>query len=165
VSFEGIDFDPKPVAKPYLPIWVAGNSKVAVRRAARMGDGWNPNRISRQQMKEQLEYLQMQPGFKDRPRPFDIFNNLFEEEMNLYTHVASRKPQLVMEKDAILDEVGRLAAIGVTLTEVAAVMGPGTRNGRPVATVESLEEFLERLQWFAEEVLPQGRAITPRSLL
>jgi hypothetical protein len=70
-----------------------------------------------------------------------------------------------MEKDAILDEVGRLAAIGVTLTEVAAVMGPGTRNGRPVATVESLEEFLERLQWFAEEVLPQGRAITPRSLL
>ena len=32
----------KPVQKPHLPIWVAGNAPKAIRRAARWGDSWYP---------------------------------------------------------------------------------------------------------------------------
>ena len=34
--------DPKPVQKPYPPIWVGGESNPSMRRAARIGDAWYP---------------------------------------------------------------------------------------------------------------------------
>ena len=34
-------FAPKPVQKPRVPIWVGGESPAALRRAARLGDGWH----------------------------------------------------------------------------------------------------------------------------
>ena len=34
--------DPKPVQKPYPPIWVGGESGPSMRRAARVGDAWYP---------------------------------------------------------------------------------------------------------------------------
>lgn len=40
--FSDITFLPKPVQKPHPPIWVGGESRRAMRRAARMGDGWYP---------------------------------------------------------------------------------------------------------------------------
>ena len=42
VSFSGIAFEPKPVQKPHPPIWVGGESPPALRRAARIGQGWYP---------------------------------------------------------------------------------------------------------------------------
>jgi alkanesulfonate monooxygenase SsuD/methylene tetrahydromethanopterin reductase-like flavin-dependent oxidoreductase (luciferase family) len=35
-------FEPKPVQKPYPPIWVGGESGPSLRRAARFGDAWYP---------------------------------------------------------------------------------------------------------------------------
>jgi len=32
---------PKPVQKPHVPVWIGGDSAVALRRAARFGDGWH----------------------------------------------------------------------------------------------------------------------------
>src|SRR5262247_2187637 len=42
VAFSDIRFEPKPVQKPRPPIWVGGESRVALRRVARLGDGWYP---------------------------------------------------------------------------------------------------------------------------
>jgi len=42
VNFSDITFLPKPVQKPYPPIWIGGQSKPAIRRAARLGDAWHP---------------------------------------------------------------------------------------------------------------------------
>ncbi len=42
VNFSNITFLPKPVQKPYPPIWIGGQSKPAIRRAARLGDAWHP---------------------------------------------------------------------------------------------------------------------------
>jgi probable F420-dependent oxidoreductase len=39
-QFEGVSIDPKPVQKPGPPIWIGGRSDAALRRAARLGDGW-----------------------------------------------------------------------------------------------------------------------------
>lgn len=41
-SFSGLTFLPKPVQKPHPPIWVGGESRRALRRAAELGDGWQP---------------------------------------------------------------------------------------------------------------------------
>jgi alkanesulfonate monooxygenase SsuD/methylene tetrahydromethanopterin reductase-like flavin-dependent oxidoreductase (luciferase family) len=41
-SFDEIRFYPKPVQRPHPPIWIGGHTKAAIRRAARLGDGWHP---------------------------------------------------------------------------------------------------------------------------
>src|SRR6185503_2389723 len=40
VAFRDVMVSPRPARRP--PIWVGGNSRAAVRRAARYGDGWVP---------------------------------------------------------------------------------------------------------------------------
>ena len=40
--FDALHARPQPVQKPHPPIWVGGHSKAALRRAARLGDGWHP---------------------------------------------------------------------------------------------------------------------------
>jgi alkanesulfonate monooxygenase SsuD/methylene tetrahydromethanopterin reductase-like flavin-dependent oxidoreductase (luciferase family) len=39
---KGILFEPRPVQKGGIPIWVGGESKPAMRRAGRLGDAWYP---------------------------------------------------------------------------------------------------------------------------
>ncbi len=51
-NFDDITLLPQPAQQPYPPIWVAGRSDAAIRRAAIAGDGWYPylftvNRIRR----------------------------------------------------------------------------------------------------------------------
>jgi probable F420-dependent oxidoreductase len=44
--FDGMKFSPKPVQKPTIPIVIGGVSRHAIRRAARLGDGWQPLGLS-----------------------------------------------------------------------------------------------------------------------
>ena len=40
-SVDDCGFAPKPVQKPHVPVWIGGESPAALRRAARLGDGWH----------------------------------------------------------------------------------------------------------------------------
>ena len=40
-----VAFYPRPVQKPHPPVWIGGHSMPALRRAARLGDGWYPSNI------------------------------------------------------------------------------------------------------------------------
>jgi probable F420-dependent oxidoreductase len=42
VRFAGIVMAPKPVQQPHPPLWIGGESEAALRRVARIGDGWYP---------------------------------------------------------------------------------------------------------------------------
>jgi len=44
--FAGMKFSPKPVQKPSIPVVIGGVSRAAIRRAARLGDGWQPLGLS-----------------------------------------------------------------------------------------------------------------------
>jgi alkanesulfonate monooxygenase SsuD/methylene tetrahydromethanopterin reductase-like flavin-dependent oxidoreductase (luciferase family) len=157
VRFDDIVFDPN--AKPTL--WFAGNSKAAVRRAARYADGWYPNALPRQRFRELVEILREQPGFAERARPFDLYLNLFEREVDLATHSVKAAPKVVFEQDAVLEQIAELAALGVTLTDADSIIngGIGGEESGGFTPVRSVDEFIERMQWFAEEIFPEGRTM------
>jgi probable F420-dependent oxidoreductase len=58
VNFANILFEPKPVQKPHPPIWVGGESGPALRRTARLGDGWYPIGTNPQHRLDSLKRLQ-----------------------------------------------------------------------------------------------------------
>ena len=45
-QFAGMPFSPKPIQTPSIPIVIGGISRAAIRRAARLGDGWQPLGLS-----------------------------------------------------------------------------------------------------------------------
>lgn len=54
-TFEDATLLPRPVQKPCPPIWVAGRSEAAMRRAATLGDGWYPYLFTVRRLKESNE--------------------------------------------------------------------------------------------------------------
>src|SRR5262249_56861852 len=40
--FEGMKFSPRPLQTPSIPLVIGGVSRASIRRAARLGDGWQP---------------------------------------------------------------------------------------------------------------------------
>jgi probable F420-dependent oxidoreductase len=41
-QFSDVQCLPRPVQTPHPPIWIGGHSRAALRRVARLGDGWHP---------------------------------------------------------------------------------------------------------------------------
>src|SRR5574341_323395 len=58
---------PKPVQKPHPPIFVGGNSRPAIRRAARYGESWHAFRVPAEELRGHLAYLRDQVSAAGRP--------------------------------------------------------------------------------------------------
>jgi probable F420-dependent oxidoreductase len=77
---------PRPLQRPHPPIWVGGNSEQAIRRAARLGDGWVPFPNSRElaasqrtaviaslaDLRARLARLREQAAAAGREAPLDV---------------------------------------------------------------------------------------------
>ena len=59
-NFSGMVFSPKPLQSPYPPIYVGGDSRPAVRRAAREADVWHPTSIGPEDLRLGSRYLHEQ---------------------------------------------------------------------------------------------------------
>ncbi len=59
-DIEGIQFYPKPVQQPRIPIWVGGHSRPALRRVAKYGDCWHTTRQTPDFVAQNLPYLRTQ---------------------------------------------------------------------------------------------------------
>ncbi|MBJ19143.1 MAG: LLM class F420-dependent oxidoreductase [bacterium] len=69
-AFESVKFEPKPIQKPHPPIHVGGESDAALRRAARVGDGWLGLHHNLESVREpiaRLERYREEYGTADRP--------------------------------------------------------------------------------------------------
>ena len=59
-NIQGIQFYPKPVQKPHIPIWVGGHTRRALRRTAKYGDCWHTTRQTPDFVAQNLPYLREQ---------------------------------------------------------------------------------------------------------
>ncbi|MGH7045317.1 MAG: LLM class F420-dependent oxidoreductase [Stellaceae bacterium] len=153
-SFEGrfyryaeIRCEPFPLQKPHPPIWVGGHSRAALRRAARHGDGWHPvgavaaSPLPPQQMRAHLDTLQRLTAAEGRD--FSALTISYKAplyDIGMPSPDGSRRP-FSGEPGQIADDIRTFAAIGVHELVFDC-------RGRSIA------ESVERLQWFAGDVIP-----------
>jgi probable F420-dependent oxidoreductase len=142
IRFDNIVFEPKPVQKPHPPILIGGNSRPAMRRAAKLGDGWLPWLVSREQLPDCLSYIREQPGFAERPGPFEVVMPLASYQVEDYTHRELGETHLPGKRDEIVDEIGLLKEAGTTVTQIVPPRTP------------SIAGLLDWMEWFAREVIP-----------
>jgi hypothetical protein len=137
-----------------------------MRRIARLGDGWLPYATPRSEFREMVEHIYEQPSFQARPRPLEFGLELFEGTLDPDSHELIEQPQIVAEKDAVLEQVAEIAALGATLTSADEVIGAGrfqNAHSGALPPIRDAAEHLERLQWFAEEIMPEARRIEAAS--
>jgi alkanesulfonate monooxygenase SsuD/methylene tetrahydromethanopterin reductase-like flavin-dependent oxidoreductase (luciferase family) len=162
VQFHDVAFEPKPRQQP-LPLWFGGRTKTALRLIAEHGDGWQSYATPHSQMLQMVEYVHSQPAFIANPRPLDVTAYFVEATHDAVTHEEKGGRRLIVGNDAVLEQLEYLCSRGVTTTNAPldSWPGPGGRQ-QPIGSVE---EFIERLEWFAEEIMPPGReliSVVPR---
>jgi probable F420-dependent oxidoreductase len=159
-SFSGRYFEadrsvslPRPVQDPHPPIWLGGNSKKAIRRAARFGQGWAPfpnppgeMRVGRSpsifgpdDLRVRIGYLREAARGYGRTGALDVAFAL--------GYKAMWEGRTATPEEMITD-ARELVAAGVTWLLVP--LSGGTR-----------EEFLVELGQFSSEVLGVTRALEP----
>ncbi len=142
VQFDNIVFEPKPAQTPHPPIFIGGNSRPAMRRAANLGDGWVPWLITREQLPACLSYIREQPGLRNHPRAFEVVMPLATFRIEDYSHRMLGETRQPHNREAIIEEIGLLKQAGAT---AVVVNPPRTR---------SPEQFVDWLAWFAHDVMP-----------
>lgn len=143
VSFRDIGFEPKPVQKPHLPIWIGGDSDAALRRAARFGSGWIIfYRTDPADIPARLEYLKSQEGYDGRT--FDVLFGLGTTRLTT-GHAPRKDPNARsgMSAQEIVDQLGWYKQLGVTVSSV------------PIPPMANSEAYLDYAQWVIEEIRPK----------
>ncbi len=64
---DGFGSTPRPVQSPRPPVWIAGSSPAAIKRAGRLADGWLPQGPSNAEMVAILDTAREQAGRADLP--------------------------------------------------------------------------------------------------
>lgn len=150
-QIDGMAFEPKPIQRPRPPIYVGGNSRPALRRAARY-DGWEPNptHFDAAGIPQLLDYVWAQRGADDDRSTFDVrwvgaIPGLSRPVFGTQSPADRRA-----FAEQTLDCLDRLASVGVTTVLV------------PEPETESMSQYLEFVQWFDEEIIGHPRGDSDR---
>jgi probable F420-dependent oxidoreductase len=164
VSFEGefykldrIRVFPKPWQDP-PPIWIGGKSDAAIRRTARLGDGWIPSFITPAEFRVGVDRVRELAGASGREVPEDHFGTLIN-----YAIAPTREAALAMAEPYLqrgrVDErtVEQCTAFGPSEVVIAKVeeyvKGGGSKFIlRPLCPSDRM---IEQLAIIAEQVVPE----------
>jgi probable F420-dependent oxidoreductase len=149
VRFENIAFEPKPVQKPHIPIWIGGNSKRAIRRAVALGDCWHPTRPLVEDVKAGLAYLREVCAQRGRdPRSLTI---AVRQPLKFHDGAAGsvRRRPLLGSTQKIIDDIGHYRDVGVQY------MMLDTFYGAPELEHETVESMFGTIERFAADVMPK----------
>jgi probable F420-dependent oxidoreductase len=134
--FAGMKFSPKPIQKP-IPIVIGGISRPAIRRAARVGNGWHPLGLSPEALAQAIATLREEAAAHGR----DVADIPVSIAMGLEAPASRRRHALGKEPAQILDNARAYERVGVDTLIVSA----NTSDPR---------EARSSLEMLAREILP-----------
>ncbi len=141
-SFREVVSEPQPVQGPRPPVWIGGNSPVAIARAARIADGWHAARLN------PTEFAAGVARLRDAGSAAGRDADRIEPSLT----VLLRLQDAEIEPDRLRDLVGTPAAIARRLAEYAhagaqtVVLGLDPR--------EPLDQRTRTLDVLVNEILP-----------
>ncbi|MFT3930075.1 MAG: LLM class F420-dependent oxidoreductase [Spongiibacteraceae bacterium] len=142
VSFKDVAFEPKPVQKPYLPIWMGGDTDAALKRTAKYASGWSPFLTKTEDIPARIDFIKSQPTYKGGP--LEVMRGMATERVGEGHKVnAELNAKTQLSSQQIVDQLGRLKNLGVTI------------SGVPIPPVQNIEAYLDYAQWIIEEVKPK----------
>jgi len=143
-----LTFLPKPVQKPHPPIWVGGQSRQAIRRAAELGNAWHPlgaipaAPLEPEELAENLVTLRRYAERAGRdPSEIEVAMKAPLYDVSVASSGARRR--FSGHPEQILQDVDTYASLGVSHL-IFDIRGP------------DLSRAMERMAWFAEEVMAHG---------
>lgn len=142
---DGLAFEPKPVQSPRPPIYVGGNSRPALRRAARY-EGWQPNptNFTLDEVPPLLDYIRQQPEYQGKEQTFELcWLGFPDPDVRTLDFARATTSDLAAHRERLLAGFAELNDYDVTRTSV------------PLAQTGSVDEYLDYLQWFSAEVAPE----------
>ena len=119
VQFSDIIFLPKPVQQPHPPIWIGGQSRAALRRAARLGNAWHPvgaipaAPLEPEELAENLAYLHRHAERAGRD-PSEIEVTMKAPLYDAASDEAGSRRRFSGPPDAVLQDINAYAEVGVT---------------------------------------------------
>jgi probable F420-dependent oxidoreductase len=134
--FSGMPFSPKPLQQPHIPILIGGNSRAAIRRAVRLGNGWHPFAISLETLRQGINSLREYAQSAGR----DVTEIPVSFSMPLGTP-AARGDALGTDAKEIVEKIQAFANVGVQTLVITGNTG-------------NIAETLPALDMLAQEVLP-----------
>ena len=144
VQFSDIIFLPKPVQKPHPPIWIGGQSRAALRRAARLGNAWHPvgaipaAPLEPAELAENLAYLHRHAERAGR-EPSEIQVSMKAPLYDATTDEAGSRRRFSGPPDAVLRDIQAYSNVGVTHLIF------DFRSSRHAETEERMSRFSEEV--------------------
>lgn len=139
---------PRPVQQPHPPLWVGGNSRRAMRRAAEFGDVWHPSRADLALLTDMVPRLRTLVARAGR-QPQDIGIAVRQPMKIVPDHAPSpRAWPLFGTAQAVTDGVGRFREVGVSHLVL------DTFYSIPEFDYETVDTMLETMERFASTVMP-----------
>lgn len=147
---DGIQFYPKPVQQPHIPIWVGGHTHRALRRTARYGDCWHTTRQTPDFVAENLPYLRQQTERAGRdPASISISlkRSLHFTDIGLGEGAAMRTGGAVIgSTQEVIDDVYYCREVGIDQL---------TYDFR----VDGLDQSIQVMERLADRVLPVAQRL------
>ncbi len=149
-SFGPLRAEPLPVQKPHPPIWIGGHSQAAIRRTARYADGWNPLGTVDTAELRPPEFSAMLDDLKRTTeaagRDYHDIAIAFVARLRETAQPIGANDRMPFSGSAeqIVEDTETYRRLGVTHLSFD--------FRRP-----TLPETLERMEWFAREVMPATR--------
>jgi probable F420-dependent oxidoreductase len=146
------DFDPvlmwpKPARPGGLPIWIGGHGRRSIRRAAELGDGWQPMYVSVDELNGHAAYLREQlTRYGRRPEDVTLSARVLAPPPSGGSGANAEEWELVGDPDECADKLRRYAAAGVEHFLVDCPRGLSTAA------------MLEAYEFVAREVRPRLEA-------
>jgi len=147
-QFEDMAFEPKPVQKPHIPIWVGGGVRRSLERAAELGDGWHP--LSRPWPQLEAETAEVKRLLKQGGRRVEDFTFSYtadyggrDELIKAYAHRSGASDPIILRDDAeqASDQIAALERLGFSHLMVRT---PAENAGELLRTIDRFHERVMR---------------------
>jgi probable F420-dependent oxidoreductase len=144
-QFGPVLMEPKPARAGGVPIWIGGHGKRSIRRAAELGDGWQPLRISPDELRPLVSYLDAQLIRYGRSRT-DVTLSLGVLAQPPGSGDPTNESELAGDPDACAEKLRAYQALGVEHVMLSCARGTSSAG------------MLEAFEFVARDVRPRLEA-------